>query len=77
MSASTSTTASTSKSSAAGAAPRRARFTPWRLALLLVALAAVAAWQVTVIPESMIQMAVGPVLVPGVVVAMLIVLALA
>ncbi|EYC50242.1 hypothetical protein AZ34_03560 [Hylemonella gracilis str. Niagara R] len=77
MSASTSTTASTSKSLAAGAARRRARFTPGRLALLLVALAVVAAWQVTVIPESMIQMAVGPVLVPGVVVAMLVVLALA
>jgi len=77
MSASTSTSAPASRPSAAGEARRRARFTPWRLALLLVALAAVAAWQVTVIPESMIQMAVGPVLVPGVVVAMLAVLALA
>lgn len=62
---------------ASSLARRRVRFTPWRLALLLAALAAAAAWQVTVIPESMIQMAVGPVLVPGVVVGMLAVLALA
>jgi hypothetical protein len=66
-----------SKRPASGAARRRPRFTPFLLAVLLVGLAAAAAWQVTVIPESMIQMAVGPVLVPGVVVAMLAVLALA
>jgi hypothetical protein len=70
-------TASASKRPASGAARRRARFTPWVLAMLLAALAVAAAWQVTAIPESMIQMAVGPVLVPGVVVGMLAVLALA
>lgn len=74
MSASKSTRAHAPASSLAR---RRVRFTPWRLALLLAALAAAAAWQVTVIPESMIQMAVGPVLVPGVVVGMLALLALA
>lgn len=50
--------------------------TPLLLAILLVAIAAVAAWQVTVIPESLMQMAVGPVLAPGVVVAGLGLLAL-
>ena len=50
--------------------------TPLILAGLLVVIAAVAAWQVTVIPASLIQMAVGPVLVPGVVVAGLALLAL-
>lgn len=50
--------------------------TPLLLAGLLVAIAAVAAWQVTVIPESLMQMAVGPVLAPGVIVAGLGLLAL-
>jgi hypothetical protein len=45
--------------------------TPLRVALLLVALCGVAAWQVTVIPESLMQMTVGPVLAPGVIVAAL------
>ncbi|MGA1326784.1 MAG: tripartite tricarboxylate transporter TctB family protein [Rubrivivax sp.] len=45
--------------------------TPLRVALLLAVVCAVAAWQVTVIPESAIQMAVGPVLVPAAVVAAL------
>ena len=45
--------------------------TPFRVALLLVALCGVAAWQVTVIPQSMMQMTVGPVLAPGVIVAAL------
>ena len=49
--------------------------TPLRVALLLVALCGVAAWQVTVIPESLMQMTVGPVLAPGVIVAALSVLA--
>ena len=40
--------------------------TPLRVALLLAAVCAVAGWQVTLIPESAIQMAVGPVLVPAV-----------
>lgn len=50
--------------------------TPLILAGLLVAIAAVAAWQVTVIPESLMQMVVGPVLAPGVIVAGLGLLAL-
>ena len=50
--------------------------TPLILAGLLAVIAAVAAWQVTVIPASLIEMAVGPVLVPGVVVAGLAALAL-
>lgn len=50
--------------------------TPLLLAVLLVVIAAVAAWQVTVIPESLMQMTVGPVLAPGVIVAGLGVLAL-
>jgi hypothetical protein len=45
--------------------------TPLRLAALLAALAAVAAWQVTVIPQSAIEMTVGATLVPGVAVALL------
>jgi len=38
----------------------RLRVTPLLLAVLLVLIAAVAAWQVTIIPVSLIQMAVGP-----------------
>lgn len=45
--------------------------TPLRVAFLLAALCGVAAWQVTVIPESMMQMTVGPVLAPAVIVAAL------
>lgn len=45
--------------------------TPFRVALLLAVLCGVAAWQVTVIPESLMQMTVGPVLAPGVIVAAL------
>lgn len=45
--------------------------TPLRVALLLAAVCAVAGWQVTLIPESAIQMAVGPVLVPAVAAAAL------
>ncbi len=45
--------------------------TPLRLAFLLAALCGVAAWQVTVIPESLMQMTVGPVLAPSVIVAAL------
>jgi len=41
--------------------------TPLRVAYCLLALGLVAAWQVTIIPESPIQMPVGPVLTPGVV----------
>ena len=40
--------------------------TPFRVALLLATLCGVAAWQVSVIPESLMQMTVGPVLAPGV-----------
>ncbi len=36
-----------------------------RLAFLLIALCGVAAWQVTVIPVSLMQMTVGPLLAPG------------
>ena len=49
--------------------------TPLRVALLLLALCGVAAWQVTVIPVSLMQMTVGPVLAPGVIVGALSVLA--
>lgn len=42
---------------------------PLRLALLLLSLCAVAAWQVTVIPASLMQMTVGPVLAPAAIVA--------
>ena len=45
--------------------------TPFRVAFLLVALCGVAAWQVTVIPVSLMQMTVGPVLAPGVIVGAL------
>ncbi len=45
--------------------------TALRLALRLIAIAAVAIWQVTVIPESLMQMTVGPVLAPAVVVGIL------
>ena len=45
--------------------------TPFRVALLLLTLCGVAAWQVSVIPQSMMQMTVGPVLAPGVIVAAL------
>ncbi len=45
--------------------------TPLRLALLLMVIVAVAVWQVTIIPESFMQMTVGPVLAPAVVVGIL------
>ena len=45
--------------------------TPLRVAILLLTLCGVAAWQVSVIPESMMQMTVGPVLAPAVIVAAL------
>ena len=48
--------------------------TPLRVALLLAALCGVAAWQVSVIPQSLMQMTVGATLVPAVVVAGLAVL---
>ena len=50
--------------------------TPLRVALLLAVLCGVAAWQVSVIPESLMQMAVGATLVPAAVVAGLAVLTL-
>ena len=50
--------------------------TPVHVAILLVSLCGLAAWQVTVIPESLMQMTVGPVLAPGVIVAALSVMAL-
>ncbi len=50
--------------------------TPLRLAVLLLLIAAAAVWQVTVIPQSLMQMTVGPVLAPAVVVGGLAVLAL-
>ncbi len=50
--------------------------TPLRIALLLAALCGVAAWQVSVIPQSLMQMTVGATLVPAVVVAGLAVLTL-
>jgi Tripartite tricarboxylate transporter TctB family len=49
---------------------------PLRVAIVLAILCGVAAWQVSVIPESLMQMTVGPTLVPAVVVAGLAVLAL-
>ena len=49
---------------------------PLHIAIVLAVLCAVGAWQVTLIPESPMQMAVGPTLVPGVVVAGLCLLAL-
>ena len=45
--------------------------TPLHVALLLALVCGVAAWQVSVIPESLMQMAVGASLVPAVVVALL------
>ena len=45
--------------------------TPLRVALILMAICGVAAWQVTIIPGSAIQMAVGPTLVPAVIVGAL------
>lgn len=45
--------------------------TPLRVALLLGLLCGVAVWQAFVIPESAIQMAVGPSLVPAVIVGLL------
>jgi hypothetical protein len=50
--------------------------TPVRLALLLLAVCGVAAWQVTVIPPSLMQMTVGPVLAPAAIVAALTLVAL-
>jgi len=50
--------------------------TPLRIAFVLAALCGVAAWQVSVIPVSLMQMTVGPTLVPAAVVAGLGVLAL-
>ena len=50
--------------------------TPLRVAFALALLCAAAAWQVSVIPESLMQMTVGPQLVPAVVVSGLGVLAL-
>ncbi len=49
---------------------------PLRIAMALAALCAVASWQVSVIPESLMQMVVGPTLVPAAVVAGLVVLSL-
>jgi Tripartite tricarboxylate transporter TctB family len=45
--------------------------TPLRVALLLLALCGVAAWQVTVIPKSLMEMTVGPTLAPAVIVGAL------
>jgi len=50
--------------------------TPLRVAVLVLVLGGVAAWQASVIPESLMQMTVGPQLVPAVVAAALLVLAL-
>lgn len=44
---------------------------PLHVALLLLAVSAVAAWQVTVIPSSAMQMTVGATLVPAIVVGLL------
>lgn len=44
---------------------------PLRLALLLMVVCGVAAWQLTVIPQSMMQMTVGAVLAPSAIVAAL------
>ena len=49
---------------------------PLHIAIGLLAVCLVGAWQVTLIPQSPMQMAVGPSLVPGVVVAGLFLLAL-
>lgn len=45
--------------------------TPFRVSWVLAVICLVAAWQVTVIPESAIQMTVGPILVPAVIVGLL------
>lgn len=45
--------------------------TPLRLAFLLIAICGVAAWQLTVIPQSMMQMTVGPTLAPAAIVVAL------
>jgi len=50
--------------------------TPLRLALWLLAVCGVAAWQLTVIPQSLMQMTVGPVLAPAAIVAGLTLVAL-
>ncbi|MFM8864983.1 MAG: tripartite tricarboxylate transporter TctB family protein [Limnohabitans sp.] len=50
--------------------------TPLRIAFVLAALCGVAAWQVSVIPQSLMQMTVGATLVPAAVVAGLAVLTL-
>ena len=50
--------------------------TPLHVAIVLAIVCGVGAWQVTVIPESLMQMAVGPSLVPAVVVGTLSVLVL-
>ena len=50
--------------------------TPLHVAVALALLCGVGAWQVTVIPDSLMQMTVGPTLVPAAVVAGLSVLAL-
>ena len=50
--------------------------TPLRLAFLLLALCGVAAWQLSVIPPSLMQMTVGPVLAPAAIVVALTLVAL-
>ena len=45
--------------------------TPLRVSWVLIVICAIAAWQVTIIPESAIQMTVGPMLVPAVIVGLL------
>ena len=50
--------------------------TPLRLALLLLAVCGVAAWQLTVIPQSLMQMTVGPLLAPAAIVTALTLVAL-
>ena len=50
--------------------------TPLRVALLLLAICGVAAWQVTVIPKSLMEMTVGPTLAPAVIVGTLALVAL-
>lgn len=50
--------------------------TPLRVALLLLAICGVAAWQVTVIPRSLMEMTVGPTLAPAVIVGALALVAL-
>ena len=50
--------------------------TPLRVALLLLAICGVAAWQVTVIPKSLMEMTVGPTVAPAVIVGALALVAL-